>query len=77
MMARVSTAIATFDPTSTDRRENRSMNGPVNGPTREKGIVVTARILVTWPGVCAASTEKIRNEASAIWYRPSPVCEKA
>jgi hypothetical protein len=29
-------------------------------------MVVTARILVTWPGVRAASIEKIRNEATAI-----------
>jgi hypothetical protein len=25
-------------PTRMERRENRSMNGPVSGPTREKGI---------------------------------------
>ena len=55
----------TLVPTRIERRENRSMNGPVNGPTMEKGSRVTAKTFVTCEGVLAADTSKIRTEARA------------
>ncbi len=54
-------------PTRIERREKRSMNGPVKGPITEKGISVTARIFVIWAGVSARETSKINADARAIW----------
>jgi hypothetical protein len=65
--SRVRTARVTLVATRIERRLNLSMNGPVKGPTSEKGRRVTASTFVTCPGVLETETSKIRTAARAIW----------